>query len=144
MTIVGGGISVAGSTPNTGLTAPFAVVAVVTFDPAFVGESPAVELLLEDRNGQPIALPGAVGPLGQPQYMRVGVSNQLQPTVVPNQQIPTDVTRPKVQILLNFQTGLPLTAGQRYTWRVRIDGISRDEWTEWLYIPSPAPGAVVG
>jgi len=65
LTVVGGGISVAGSTPNTGLTAAFAVVAVVTFDPAFVGESPAVELLLEDQHGQPVAQPGAVGPMGQ-------------------------------------------------------------------------------
>jgi hypothetical protein len=144
LTVVGGGISIAGSIANTGLTAPFAVIAIATFDPAFVGESPAVELMLEDQSGQPVALPGAVGPMGQPQYVRVGVTNQLHPARVENQQIPTNATRPSVQILLNFQTGLPLMAGQRYTWRVRIDGNSSDEWTEWLYVPSPAAGAVVG
>ncbi|WP_156181149.1 hypothetical protein [Mycobacterium nebraskense] len=144
LTIVGGGVSIVTHLPNTGQTAPFAVLAVVTFDPAFIGESPAVELLLEDQTGQPVALPGAVGQLGQPQYIRVGLSHQLEAKLPQNQRIPRTAMRPRVQILLNFQGGLPLPAGQRYTWRVRIDGDSSDEWTEWLYVPESAPGVAVG
>jgi hypothetical protein len=144
LTIVGGSIAVIGTEPGTGLTAPFAVVVMVTFDPAHIGESPAVELLLEDENEQLVALPGAVGELGQPQYLRVGVTDQLKPTTLPNHKIPTEAARPRIQILLNFQAGLPLPKGQRYKWRVRVDGESRDEWTEWLYIPKPTPGPVVG
>lgn len=144
LTVVGGGISVAAVTPSTGLTAPFAVIATVSFDPTFLGESPAVELQLEDQNGQLVEIPGAVGPVGQAQYMRVGTSNQLKPSMDQHQHIPTDATRPKVQILLNFQSGLALSPGMRYTWRVRIDGNSRDEWTEWLYVSTPAPGVALG
>ena len=143
LTIVGGGISVV-PVANTGLTVPISVVAIATFAPEFVGESPAVELLLEDQSGQPFALPGAAGPMGRPQYVRVGASNPLQPTVLQNQHIPRDAAQPKVQFLLSFQTGLPLLPGQRYTWRVRIDGDSRDEWTEGLYVPRPTPGLAVG
>ncbi len=140
VTIVGGNIVWVPAGPNPAHTVPFSVVATVSFDPRFVGESPAVELLLEDENGQPVPLPGLSGQQGQPQYLRVGVSEQLRPTIVQSLRIPTDAVRPRMNLLLNFHSGLPLSMGQRYTWRVRVDGETRDEWTEWLYVVGPASG----
>ncbi|WP_424054412.1 hypothetical protein [Mycobacterium sp.] len=144
LTVVGGGISWITAAQNAGQTVPFSVVAIATFAPAFVGQSPAVELLLEDQHGRLVPLPGATGAQGQPQYIRVGISNPLPAAAFPTQRIPQDAVRPRVQILLNFQNGLPLERGHRYTWRVKIDQETRDEWTEWLYVSDPAPGAVVG
>jgi hypothetical protein len=48
------------------------------------------------------------------------------------------------QILIQFQTGLQLAPGHAYKWRVRIDGVTQDEWTELLYVPTAATGPVVG
>jgi hypothetical protein len=45
---------------------------------------------------------------------------------------------------LNFQTGLPLEPGQAYTWRMKIDQETRDDWTTWLYVPGPPQLPVVG
>lgn len=144
LTVVGGGISVIGLIPNTYQTGPFAVVAIVTFDPSFIGESPAVELLLEDHDGRPVVLPGAVGPQGQPQYIRVGLANPLQRVALQNLHIPTEAARPSVQIVLNFNAGLVLTPGQRYTWRIKVDQDTREEWTAWMYVPQPAQPPVLG
>lgn len=140
-TIVGGGIVWVPPGQAPGYTVPFSVLAIVTFDPAYIGESPAVELLLEDQSGQPVALPGLSGPQGQqPQYLRVGISEQLRPTIVQGLRIPTEAVRPRMNIMMNFQNGLSLQTGQRYTWRVRVDGETCDEWTEWLYVAGPPTG----
>jgi hypothetical protein len=137
LTMVGAGIGITGINPATGQTAPLAVVAIIDFDPKFIGESPAVELALETSEGQLVALPGQPGPL------RVGTSEKLNPTLLPGANVPNHAVRPKATILMMFQNGLPLTAGTGYLWRVRVDQDTRPEWTETIYVPTASAGPVL-
>jgi hypothetical protein len=145
-TMVGAGVSIIGVNPESGMTAPFAVFASVSFGPEFVGDNPAVELSLENGAGQLVTMPGTVGLAGeaQPQYLRVATSNELLPTVLPGANIPGDVARPKSQLLLHFQNGLPLAPGHLYRWRVKVDGETQDAWTESIYVPTASAGPVLG
>jgi hypothetical protein len=136
-TVVGAGVSITGVNPQSGMTAPFTVLVSVTFAPQCVGEDPAVELSLETDDHQLVQMPGLpFDQTGQPQYLRVATSEKLLPTVLPGVNIPAGIVRPKSQMLLNFQNGLPLAPGRAYTWRVKIDGETKDDWTEMLYVPT--------
>ena len=143
LNIVGGGITIIGVNVSTGLTAPHAVAVLVTFDPVFLGESPAVEMSLESEHGELVSLPSAGG-VGTPQAIRVGLSDHLKAPTLPGALVPPDATRPSVHTVLNFNNGLPLAPGQKYRWRVKVDHTTRDEWTETFFIPTLAPGPVVG
>jgi hypothetical protein len=137
VTIVGGGIAIIGVNPATGTTAPFTVVASVSFDPKSIGESPAVELMLEDEQGQLVQLPGQPGPL------RVGTSEKLNPPVLQGANVPNDAIRPRAQIVFQFQNGLPLAPGNGFRWRVKVDQETQPEWTETMYVPTASAGPVV-
>jgi hypothetical protein len=129
ITMVGAGIAIAGINPLNNMTAPFAVVAIVSFDPKLIDASPAVEMSLETHNGQLVQLPGHPP-------LRVGTSQRLTPPTLPDGvDVPRDAVRPKVQILMQFQSGLPLQAGHAYVWRVKVDHEEREEWSETLYVP---------
>lgn len=139
VTMVGGGIAIFGFNPATGTTAPFTVIAVVTFDPKCIGDSPAIELSLENDQGQLVQLPGQPGPL------RVGTSEKLNPPPgLPGIVVPNDAVRPRTQIIMQFQNGLPLPPGNGFKWRVRVDHETRPEWTEFLYVPTASAGPVIG
>ncbi|MGB8382995.1 MAG: hypothetical protein WCG47_17395 [Dermatophilaceae bacterium] len=43
-----------------------------------------------------------------------------------------------------FAGGLPLAPNQGYTWRIKIDHDTRDEWTEKFYVFTADPGPVIG
>jgi len=45
---------------------------------------------------------------------------------------------------LYFASGLPLSPNRTYTWRVKVDHHTREEWTEKFYVLTPDPGPVVG
>lgn len=138
VTIVGAGATVLGVNPAAGMTAPFAVVARASFDPKFVGDNPAFELSLETTDGQLVQMPGQAQPL------RVATTEKLPPTLVPGADIPHDAIRPIAQIIMQFQNGLPLAPGRGYRWRIKIDGETRDEWTEIVFVPTASAGPVVG
>ncbi|MGW4848237.1 hypothetical protein [Nocardia brasiliensis] len=136
LNVIGGGITIIPVNAETSATAPFSVVAIATFEARFVGETPAVELQLESEAGDLVELPGAIGRLGTPQYVRVGTAQQLK-TMEPS-------LRPRQQIALNFATGLPLMSGQLYRWRVKIDHETRDYWTYDFFVSTKAPGPTLG
>jgi hypothetical protein len=140
ITVVGGGISMVGTPPNSPNTAPFAILAVADFDPEHVGQRPVVELALEDEGGQLVPLPGAPGAPGATQFVRIASNDVLKPLDIPGVQIPADAIRPRVTLMLMLQNGLPLTAGKKYAWRLKIDGETCDEWTEPFYVPRPLFG----
>lgn len=142
LNIIGGGVTVLGLEETAGATtAPHAVVAIVSFGAEFVGESPAVELALEDEQGALVELPG---PAGVPQFLRVGQAEQLKPLVITGRRVPNNAIRPSVQFVMHFATGLPLVAGRQYLWRIKVDHETRDEWTLAFYVPALATGPVVG
>jgi hypothetical protein len=139
ITLVGGGISIVGINPATGTTAPFAAIAVVSFDPKHIGETPAVELGLEDEHGRLVVFEGPNTPL------RIATAEKLSPPALPHGvHVPNDAVRPKTQTLMQFQNGLPLQPGNGYLWRVWVDQDTRPEWTETLYVATASPGAVFG
>jgi len=137
LTMVGGGISIIGLNAQTNTTAPFTVIAVITFAPKFIGQSPAIELSLETDNGQLVTLPGQPGPL------RMAMAEKLDPPRVRGFHVPNDAVRPKHQMLMQFQNGLPLSAGTGYKWRITIDQQTNPEWTEGFYVPTASPGPVL-
>jgi hypothetical protein len=103
-----------------------------------------MELSLETE-GQLVQLPGTADEIGgEPQYLRVAASEQLQPTLLSGTTIPNELIRPKSQMMMHFQNGLPLAPGHLYVWRVKIDLVTRDEWTEPMYVPTFSPGPVLG
>lgn len=139
-TLVGGGITIAGHGSNAGVTSPFAVVATADFDPRFVGQRPVIELSLEDEAGDLVPLPGATGELGQPQHIRVRHNDLLFNPKVDWGYVPDGAVWPRATVMLMFHTGLPLAVGHRFVWRVRIDGVTHDDWVEPLYVPAPKLG----
>jgi hypothetical protein len=137
VTLVGAGLSIFSVNLETEATSPFGVWASVTFPPDFVGYSPTIELLLEAEDGTVVQLPNISGDQKQSRALRVATYEPLPPTVLPpGIHIPPRVARSKAQILLQFQAGLKLDTGQLYRWRVTVDGFSRDDWTEMMYIPT--------
>jgi hypothetical protein len=138
LTIVGAGITILGCDQTTGRTAPISVIATVTFDPKFVGESPHIELSLETADGAVVEISTTADassdhPKTEP--LRVGGPHALLPTVLKGVDIPADAVRPKAHLLMQFQSGLTLEPGQRYLWRITIDDETRDEWTDAMYVP---------
>lgn len=50
----------------------------------------------------------------------------------------------RVQLVLNFQNGLPLVPGHSYSWRLEIDGVRRPHWAaRFSVMPGPS-GPVLG
>jgi hypothetical protein len=129
-TIVGAGITIVNCDPNTGRTAPLAVLATVSFDPKYLGGAPIVELSLETLDGDVFtARPEGKDPVP---VRATAEPVPLMPTEVQGVKIPH--VRPRIQMNLYFPNGLPLQVGEQYVWRVRVDGETQDDWTEPLYV----------
>jgi hypothetical protein len=140
ITIVGGGITIAGIPPNTNATAPFAVLGVIDFDQKYVGQRVAMELALEQDNGDLVPMPGAPDSADHAQYVRIAANEELKSPTVTWGRVPYRAVRPRHTLMLMFQNGLPLRQGHTYTWRLKIDDETRDEWTEEMYVPAPLLG----
>ncbi|MBI1759307.1 MAG: hypothetical protein HYR62_08795 [Actinobacteria bacterium] len=141
--LLGGGLNAVGFVPVAGLTAAFALVVTIFVPPEYYGEECALEIILEDDSGQVVALPGPAP--DQPQKMRVGQAVTLEEPKFPaGTNIPRRMLPARVSVVLAFTNGLPLAIGQRYTWRVRIDHESKDQWIYRFFVPGPAPGPVIG
>jgi hypothetical protein len=140
LNIIGAGITMIPFVPATNQTAPHAVVAKVSFPPRFVGESPAVELALEHDDGTLVTLPGQTGQ----QFLRVGHAQALKPAVSANVEVPPNTVRPSHQFVMHFANGLPLQPNRLYTWRIKIDHDTREEWTETFYVTTATPAPVIG
>jgi hypothetical protein len=146
LNVVGGGVTGVGQNPNTGLTLPFALYVSVTVPPGLYDKQCSVEIALEDAAGKLVNVPGPA-PDMPTQPLRVGQAVTLEG---PRFNFPQQVNVPRrylparAQWVMSFATGLPLAAGQGYTWRVRIDGETRDDWVEKFVVFGPAPGPVIG
>ena len=141
--VVGGGLQVLGRDHGTGVTASFALVVSLTFSPDLFGEQYAFEVVLEEANGAPVRLgripDGAVSDLVRfAQLMTVEEPN-LAPWGAPRRAMPAHT-----QIVVYFNTGLPLPAGRPLLWRARIDGESKEIWTLPFFVPAPQPTPVIG
>lgn len=141
---LGAGITAIGISPTiSGLTIGFALIVQVGVPHQFYNAECSVEMLLEDSSGGLVEIPPAPGLPTQPirvgQAIRFDPPKFQQPVSAPANYLPA-----RVQWVLNFTTGLPLSAGQGYAWRVKIDDASRDEWLERFVVVGPSPGPVLG
>jgi len=143
LNILGGNVQIITWDVRTGMSSPFALLVIITFDHDQARETPAVEVVLENEAGDPVALP-SLAPGGDPQYVRMGSAAPVEEPSFRGIYVPRRIIKPRQQIVMAFPNGLPLAVGQAYIWRVRIDQETRDDWTETFYVPGPHPGTVVG
>lgn len=139
--VIGGGLDLILVQPAAGLSAPFVLIVTVSVPPQFYNEECALEIILEDALGKVVELPG---PMDNSQKMRVGQTVTFEEPKFPKANVPRHVMWPRTRVLLNFAAGLPLAVGQAYSWRVRIDGESKDTWVYRFAVPGPMPGPVLG
>lgn len=140
LNVIGGGVTALGYVHELGATAAFAVVMSVTVPARHVNAECSAELVLEDSAGNPVSLPG---PAGEGQLMRIGQAIQfVEPRSLPG--IPRLELPIRQQWVVAFANGLPLSVGQRYVWRVKIDHETRDWWTEEFFVLGARQGPVLG
>jgi hypothetical protein len=139
LNIIGGGVAITGQDPRTGGSAPFSVVVLSQVDPKFQGQEYALELGLYSAEDGEVFVPS--GPIEQPP-VRVAQMVTVEPVRAPKgTYLPAGVVWPGAQMVVNFQTGLPLPLGKPFEWRVSIDG--NVVATTGLFMAGP-PNVLVG
>jgi hypothetical protein len=139
LNVVGGLITVLGSHPAVpGMTSPFTLVMWVSVPPTHYGAECSVEVVLEDASGEPVSVPG---PAGESGIMRIVERVTFKPPVFPGPlTAPSGLSLPsRAQWVAAFPIGVPLAAGKQYSWRVKIDDVTRDDWTEDFVVVEKAP-----
>jgi hypothetical protein len=131
--LLGAHWNITGVQPN-GATSPQAVVIFIELPPHFQGKDFTVSVALLDEAGSPVDVPS---PSGERQPLRLRQPFRVER---PEVGVPPDVPS-RIQAILNFHTGIPLTANRQYRWQVEIDDISRPEWEAGFYVVGPPPGA---
>lgn len=126
-------LSPSGATPGQ------AVVAVIEVPQRFAGDEVALSLSLRDSADNVVALPQP--PDGNPQPMRVAQVAVVDKPLLPGVATPKEL-KSRMQIVLGLPSGLTLRPGELYTWRLEIDGTTRDDWTASFFVV-PAPSQVV-
>ncbi len=141
--VVGGGLQVVTRNHGSGVTSAFALVTTMTFTSAVINEQYAFEIVLENPDGSPteLANPSADSP---GKVMRFGQTLQVEEPQFRGAGVPRHTLPPRAQVVLYFNTGLPLPAGRALVWRARIDGDSRTDWGVPFYVQGPPTGPVLG
>jgi hypothetical protein len=144
LTVVGGGITGLGMTPNGAFTTPFSLFVSVSVPPHLYNAECAVEIALLDSADGLVSIPGPAPGLPE-QPMRIGQAirfaepNFAHPVAMPNRFIYA-----RTQWVLSFPTGLPLMQGEGYSWQVKLDDETRDDWHERFVVLGPIAGPVLG
>lgn len=143
--MVGGGLQIIGRDHGTGLSAAFALVVSLSFPPTLVNEQYAFEVVLETEAGLPVHLDDvAPTDMSAVRVMRFGQTLQIEEPNFRGSGVPRRALPTRSQVVLYFNTGLPLPSGQVLVWRARIDGESRPDWTVLFFVPAPPPAPVLG
>lgn len=137
--IIGGGLQVVGRDHTKGVSHAFALTVTMSFDPAVINEQYAFEIVLENPDGTPAQMAGSSGGV-----MRFGQTLQVEEPNFRGAGVPRHALPPRTQLVLYFNTGLPLPAGRVLHWRARIDGDSRREWALPFFVTAPPAGPVLG
>lgn len=135
--VIGGGLQVVGRDHKKGVSSAFALTVTMSFDPAVINEQYAFEIVLENPDGTPATL-------GEGNVMRFGQTLQVEEPNFRGAQVPRHALPPRTQMVLYFNTGLPLPAGRVLVWRARIDGDSRRDWVLPFFVTAPPAGPVLG
>ena len=134
--VVGGGLQVLVRDVRTGATAAFALVVGLSFPHTVFQEQYVFEVGLEDESGSPVELPSGFVRLAQ--NLTVDEPN-LSRAGVPRRALPA-----QMQIVVYFNTGLPLPAASTLRWRARIDGETRPHWVLPFFVTGPPSAPVIG
>jgi hypothetical protein len=138
LNMLGGGWQVTRLT-QTGLTGPQALIAMIEVPPKFSGTEFAVSLTLHDEADEQVKIPA---PSGSLEALRIA---QIVKAEVPN--VPGVLLHGKVwsrvQVVLNFPNGLPLQAGQAYSWKLDIESHHNDQWRA-SFMVAGVPQPVLG
>jgi hypothetical protein len=138
--LVGAGVAMLGFDPRQGLTNRFSLWVSILVPAVLCPVEFPLEIALVDSLGELVLLPGPV----DRQVLRVA---QIVTAEKPAAQIPMaqrDHIGSRVQLVLDFGSGLPLAPGSNYEWRVRLDG---DEDHQKVYpfgVLGPGVGPVIG
>jgi hypothetical protein len=138
LTVVGGLVTVLAANPAlVDVTAPFWLAMWISVPPEHYGARCTVEMVLEDSSGHPVTFPD---PTGQGDPIRITQEIAFPRPVLPEPSSDASGTLPaRAHSVVAFSVGLPLEAEKRYTWRVKVDGESREDWTEtFVVISQPA------
>ncbi len=141
--VVGGGLQVIGRDHAKGTTSAFALVVVMSFAPAVINEQYAFEIVLENTDGSPVEL-GSAQPGANSNVMRFGQTLQVEEPNFRGAAVPRHALPPRAQVVLYFNTGLPLPAGRVLVWRTRIDGDTRPNWSLPFFVQAPPTAPVLG
>jgi Family of unknown function (DUF6941) len=138
LNLLGGGWQVTRLT-QTGLTGPQALVALIEVPPQYAGTEFAMSLTLQDEADEQVKVPT---PTGSVEALRIA---QIVKAEVPN--VPGALLHGKVwsrvQVILNFANGLPLRAGESYTWKLEIEGTHNEQWRA-SFMVAAVPQPVMG
>ena len=141
--MVGGGLQLIGRDHTTGVSSAFALVVTVEFPPEVFNEQYAFEVVLEDTAGAPVELI-ALTTGDHPGVMRFGQTLQVEEPNFRGGGVPRRALPARSNVVLYFNTGLPLPAGRVLVWRTRIDGETRPAWALSFFVPAPPAGPVLG
>jgi hypothetical protein len=136
--VVGGGLQIIGRDAAKGMSASFALVVALVFPTELVGEQYAFEVVLEDTDGRPVGLSESASVMRFGQTLQVDEPN-FRGIGVPRRALPA-----RSNVVLYFNTGLPLPPGGVLRWRARIDGDTRPEWVVSFFVPAPPSVPVLG
>lgn len=138
--IIGGGISFIGFNPQDGLSAPFALYVQISAEVSSSDENQAaIEVVLQDIEGNPIMLPG---PTGAAEPMRMAQAVEFSVVQPPGTTKPPADFPALTNFVLNFSNGLPLQLGEHYKWVVKVDG--DEKASEHFSLPKPQAPPVFG
>jgi hypothetical protein len=143
--IIGGEIAIVGRPTGAPTTSPFFLVASVAVPPDYYDQEAIIEIALQEMGGDIVILPGATPDLPSTPILIRQIAKFTEPTAQAQLLLPErfkqGYLRGRVQIVVGFPSGLPLTAGEGYVWRVRVDGETGGDWTREFVVAEQIPAA---
>lgn len=142
--MIGGGLGILGAgivkvidadrrTPIAGT--PHGLFVSVGVGPEMHGTQAVVEMTLEYLDSTVVQLPPPAHPDGDLQEVRITQTATFSEPDLPEEfEVPAKDMLARNQWVLMFPAGLTLEPGLMYQWRVTVDGVKRNDWTERFYV----------
>ncbi len=137
--MVGAGVSVLGFDPAKRTTSRFSVLAQADVPAALSPVVASMELALL-RDGEPVLMPGKTGP----QAIRIGQAASFEKPQISGPLGLRNRLSSRQQIILDFNTGLPLVPGTAYEWVFQLDGDQDHGIRCPIAVPAAPTGPVIG
>ena len=110
-------------------TPPIALIVVVDCEWSETNIKHTISVELVDADGQPVLVGHT--PQGEPTPLTVEAELEVgRPAGLP------PGTAIRNHLVINFAPGMPLDPGQKYTFRLTVDGEPQDSWASTFYVQS--------